>query len=112
VGVVHALISGIFTEAIDLGYTEVNPAYGLLKEMLPPKSGKRHIDLDRTLVGRLDMHIKKLRKDCMAAGFCPITCSRGSHSAWHKEPCAELAWPPDFEPVVRMIYAMLTPLCS
>lgn len=149
VAVVHAVISGIFSEAIDLGYTEVNPAYGLLKKILPPKnkrnltepdpfngedlgefleaawnklskafplileimamtgmrlgetlamcwenldsrncqynvaettrhgrfgppkSGKRHIDLDETLVGKLDTHIKKLRKDCMAAGVLP-----------------------------------------
>jgi integrase len=149
VEVVHAVISGIFSEAIDLGYTEFNPAYGLLKKILPPKnqrnltepdpfnqedlgafleaawaklpepfplvlevmamtgmrlgealamcwetldsrncqynvaettrhgrfgppkSGKRHIDLDETLVGKLDTHIKKLRKDCMAAGVLP-----------------------------------------
>ena len=149
VEVVHAVISGIFSEAIDLGYTEINPAYGLLKKILPPKnrrnltepdpfnredlgeflesawaklpepfplilevmamsgmrlgealamcwenldsrncqynvaetirqgrfgppkSGKRHIDLDETLVGKLDTHIKKLRKDCMAAGVLP-----------------------------------------
>ncbi len=37
----------------------------------PPKSGKRHIDLDETLVGKLDPHIKKLRKDCMATGVQP-----------------------------------------
>jgi integrase len=149
VEVVHTVISGLFTEAIDLGYTEINPAYGLLKKILPPKnkrnltepdpfnredlgafleaawaklpepfslilevmamtgmrlgealamcwenldsrncqynvaettrhgrfgppkSGKRHIDLDETLVGKLDTHIKKLRKDCMAAGVLP-----------------------------------------
>ena len=149
VEVVHAVISGIFSEAIDLGYTEINPAYGLLKKILPPKnkrnltepdpfnredldrfleaawaklpkpfslilevmamtgmrlgealamcwenldsrncqynvaettrhgrfgppkSGKRHIDLDETLVGKLDTHIKQLRKDSMAAGVLP-----------------------------------------
>jgi len=32
------VISGIFTEAIDLGYTDKNPAYGLLKKILPPKN--------------------------------------------------------------------------
>ncbi len=37
----------------------------------PPKSGKRYIDLDETLVGKLDTHIKNLRKDCMAAGDLP-----------------------------------------
>jgi integrase len=37
----------------------------------PPKSGKRHIDLDETLVGKLDTHIKKLRKDCVAVGVLP-----------------------------------------
>ena len=42
VEVVHAVISGIFSEAIDLGYTEVNPAYGLLKKILPPKN-KRNL---------------------------------------------------------------------
>jgi integrase len=38
VEVVHAVISGIFSEAIDLGYTDRNPAYGLLKKILPPKN--------------------------------------------------------------------------
>jgi integrase len=149
VGVVHAVIKSIFSEAVDLGYTETNPAYGLLKKILPPKnkrnltepdpfnredlgaflkaawaklpepfplileimamsgmrlgealaiswenldsrncqynvaettrhgrfgppkSGKRHIDLDETLVAKLDTHIKKLRKDCMTAGVLP-----------------------------------------
>ncbi len=149
VEVVHAVISGIFSEAIDLGYTEINPAYGLLRKILPPKnkrnltepdpfnredlgefleaawtklpkpfplilevmamsgmrlgealamcwenldsrncqynvaettrhgrfgppkSGKRLIDLDETLVGKLDTHIKQLRKDSLAAGVLP-----------------------------------------
>jgi len=38
VEVVHAVISGIFSEAIDLGYLDKNPAYGLLKKILPPKN--------------------------------------------------------------------------
>jgi integrase len=42
VEVVHAVISGIFSEAIDLGYTDKNPAYGLLKKILPPKN-KRNL---------------------------------------------------------------------
>ena len=37
VEVTHAVISGIFTEANELGYTEVNPAHGLLKRILPSK---------------------------------------------------------------------------
>ncbi len=37
----------------------------------PPKSGKRLIDLDETLVDKLDTHIKMLRKDCMSAGVLP-----------------------------------------
>jgi integrase len=147
VEVIHAVISGIFSEAIDLGYTEANPAYGLLKKVLPPKnkrhltesdpfnlqdrdksleaawanlpdpnpliletmamtgmrlgevlamcwenldvrncqysvaettrhgrfgppkSGKRHIDLDETLVGMLEAHIKKLRKESLKGGI-------------------------------------------
>lgn len=40
VEVVHAVISGIFSEAIDLGYTDRNPAYGLLKRVLPPKKSR------------------------------------------------------------------------
>jgi integrase len=36
----YAVVSGIFSEAIDLGYTDQNPAHGLLKKVLPPK-GKR-----------------------------------------------------------------------
>jgi integrase len=41
VEVVHAVISGIFSEAIDLGYTDKNPAYGMLKKILPPKNKRR-----------------------------------------------------------------------
>jgi integrase len=146
VEVVHAVISGIFTEANDLGYTQVNPAHGLLKRVLPakkkrvrsapdpfsrqdlkafleaawaklpeplplilevmamgglrlgealalsrenldvrnaqynvtestrggrfgpPKSGPRLIDLEDTMVGRLEIHLKKMRKESMATG--------------------------------------------
>jgi integrase len=149
VEVVHAVISGIFSEAIDLGYSDRNPAYGLLKRILPPKnkrninepdpfsrqdldrfleaawsklpepfpliletmamsgmrlgeslamswenldarncqynvsettrhgrfgppkSGKRLIDLDATLVAKLENHIKKLKKASLAAGVIP-----------------------------------------
>jgi integrase len=35
--VVHAVISGIFTEANELGYLEQNPARGLLRRLLPAK---------------------------------------------------------------------------
>lgn len=146
---VHAVISGVFSEAIDLGYTDKNPAYGLLKRILPPKSkrtlkspdpfnqkdlerlleaawgklqepfpliletmamsgmrlgevlamscgnldarncqynvaettklgrfgppksGKRLIDLDETLVENLEVHIKKLKKDSLVTGVLP-----------------------------------------
>jgi integrase len=37
---VHAVISGIFSEAIDLGHTDRNPAYSLLKRVLPPKRSR------------------------------------------------------------------------
>jgi len=37
---VHAVISGIFSEAIDLGHTDRNPAFGLLKRVLPPKRSR------------------------------------------------------------------------
>jgi integrase len=149
VEVTHAVVSGIFTEANELGYTDINPAHGLLKRILPskkkrvrnepdpfnrqdlenflkaawdklpepyplilevmamaglrlgealamtlenldahnaqynvtettragrfgpPKSGKRLIDLDKTLVGKLEVHIKKMRKESMAEGRLP-----------------------------------------
>ncbi len=149
VELVYAVISGVFSEAIDLGYTDKNPAFGLLKRILPPKnkrtinapdpfnqedlgclleaawdklpapfpliletmamtgmrlgealamscgnldtrncqynvtettklgrfgppkSGKRLIDLDEDLVEKLADHIKKLRKDSVAAGVLP-----------------------------------------
>jgi len=149
VEVTHAVISGIFTEANELGYTEVNPAHGLLKRILPskkkrvrsepdpfnrrdleafllaawaklpgpysliletmamaglrlgealamsgnnldsrncqysvtettragrsgpPKSGKRLIDLDEALVDKLEVHIKKMRREGMADGKLP-----------------------------------------
>jgi len=146
VEVTHAVISGIFTEANELGYTEVNPAHGLLKRVLPakkkrvlsapdpfprqdleafldaawaklpeplplileimamsglrlgealamsrenldarncqydvnestragrfgpPKGGRRLIDLEATLVGKLEIHSKKIRKAALAGG--------------------------------------------
>ncbi len=149
VEVVHAVISGIFSEAIDLGYTDRNPAHGLLKRIMPPKnrrslsepdpfnrkdlehmlkaawdklpepfpliletlamsgmrlgealamsygnldlrncqynvmettrqgrfgppkSGKRLIDLDETLVAKLETHIKKLKKESLERGVRP-----------------------------------------
>ena len=37
----------------------------------PPKSGKRLIDLDPTLVAKLETHIKKLKKEGLAAGVIP-----------------------------------------
>src|SRR4030042_1432604 len=37
VEVTHAVVSGIFTEANELGYINVNPAHGLLKRILPSK---------------------------------------------------------------------------
>jgi len=40
VEVIHAVISGIFTEANDLGRISVNPAYGLLKRVLPSKKNR------------------------------------------------------------------------
>jgi integrase len=46
VEVVHAVISGIFSEAIDLGYIENNPAYGLLKKILPPKNKRNFTEPD------------------------------------------------------------------
>jgi integrase len=37
----------------------------------PPKSGKRLIDLDDTLVGKLEVLIKKMRKEALAGGTLP-----------------------------------------
>jgi integrase len=37
----------------------------------PPKSGKRLIDLDEALVEKLEVHIKKMRKEGMAEGKLP-----------------------------------------
>lgn len=149
VEVTHAVISGIFTEANELGYTNVNPAHGLLRRVLPakrkrvlnepdplnrkdldgfleaawanlpdpyalvleimamsgmrlgealamnmenldirngqynvtettrngrfgpPKSGKRLIDLDETLIGKLEVYIRKARKESLAEGRLP-----------------------------------------
>jgi integrase len=42
VELVHAVISGIFSEAIDRGYTNKNPASKLLKKILPSKN-KRNL---------------------------------------------------------------------
>ena len=37
VELIHAVLSGIFGEAIERGHTEENPCNGLLKKLLPPK---------------------------------------------------------------------------
>jgi integrase len=42
----YAVVSGIFSEAIDLGYTDHNPAHGLLKKVLPPKSKRAQKEPD------------------------------------------------------------------
>ena len=41
VEVVDAMISGIFSEATDPGYPDNNPAYGLLKKILPPRNKRK-----------------------------------------------------------------------
>ncbi len=46
VELIHAIVSGIFTEAIDRGYTEENPASGLLKKILPPKQKRNRSEPD------------------------------------------------------------------
>ncbi|MEN6467173.1 MAG: tyrosine-type recombinase/integrase [Syntrophaceae bacterium] len=41
---IHSVLSGIFSEAVEMGLIEKNPAQGLLKKLLPPKHkriGKR-----------------------------------------------------------------------
>jgi integrase len=37
----------------------------------PPKSGPRLIDLEDTLVGKLETHLKKMRKESLIAGDLP-----------------------------------------
>ncbi len=57
VELVHAVISGIFTEAIDRGYLDHNPATKLLGKVLPPKNKRnrrkpdpfKERDLERVL---------------------------------------------------------------
>lgn len=46
VQVLHAVISGIFTEANELGYLDQNPARGLLRRLLPAK--KRRVQTPLT----------------------------------------------------------------
>ena len=50
----------------------------------PPKSGKRLIDLDETLVGKLDTHIKKLeegRPGDRGASSLPVPWDHPAHGA-------------------------------
>ncbi|MHC1727394.1 MAG: tyrosine-type recombinase/integrase [Syntrophobacteraceae bacterium] len=37
VELIHSVLSGIFSEAAEMGLIEINPAQGLLKKLLPPK---------------------------------------------------------------------------
>jgi integrase len=53
VELLHAVISGIFAEAIDRGYTNSNPASGLLKKVLPPKHKRNLSEPDPLTKGDL-----------------------------------------------------------
>jgi integrase len=46
VEVVHSVISSIFSEAIELGYTDKNPAHALLKRILPAKRKRNRSEPD------------------------------------------------------------------
>lgn len=46
VEVVHSVISSIFNEAVELGYTDQNPAQGLLKRILPAKRKRNRKEPD------------------------------------------------------------------
>ncbi|MCE5333661.1 MAG: site-specific integrase [Desulfobacteraceae bacterium] len=58
----HAVISGIFTEAIDLGYTNENPATGLLRKILPPKRKRNQTRPDPFSMADRDLMLEAARK--------------------------------------------------
>jgi hypothetical protein len=65
VEVVHAVISGIISEAIDLGYTENNPAYGLLKKILPPKNKRNLTEPDPLNMQDRDKFLEAAGPSCL-----------------------------------------------
>lgn len=85
VEVIHAVTSGIFSEAIERGYSNANPCNGLLKKVLPPKHKRNQsapdplsrADLDlvldaarRHLPERLSLIIETLAYSGMRLGEC------------------------------------------
>ena len=85
VELIYAVTSGIFSEAIERGYTNANPCNGLLKKVLPPKHKRNQsapdplskTDLDLVLnaarnhlPGQLSLAIEALAYSGMRLGEC------------------------------------------
>jgi len=67
VEVVHAVISGIFNEAIDDNKLGANPAAGLLKKILPPKQQRNVKDADPFTREERDLFIAQAESSCTPA---------------------------------------------
>jgi len=61
---VHAVISGVFNEAIDDELVGANPASGLLKTILPPKSRRNLTDPDPFTVQERDEFLETAEATC------------------------------------------------
>jgi len=58
VELVHAVLSGIFTEALDRGYVDHNPATKLLAKVLPPKKKRNQRNPDPFIERELEKVLK------------------------------------------------------
>ena len=64
VEVVHAVISGIFSEAIDLGYTEIIPHMVCSRRYCRPRTSATFPNLTRSTVKTWDAFLKQLGPSC------------------------------------------------
>jgi integrase len=62
VELIYAVTSGIFSEAIERGYTNVNPCNGLLKKVLPPKHKRNESAPDPLSRTDLDLVLDAAKK--------------------------------------------------
>lgn len=73
----------------------------------PPKNGKRLIDLDEALVDKLEVHIKKMRKE----DWLKLSCLAGTSFPGSRSACSGLARPPMAGFAIPTISGILTRPC-
>lgn len=64
VGLIHTVLCGVFDEAVDDGYLEINPARGLRKKILPPKRQRNLKNAEPFTVEERDLFLGQAQKTC------------------------------------------------